>query len=325
MRRWAPYILGSLALVVGWAAPPARAGDPPAVIHLHDSVHTDGRTVALGDVARIEAPDAAEQARLAEIPVCFAPVAGATRSIDRAYVALKLEQHGIAVETVRLEGAETVDITAATSRISADRIRTTIEQAVRDAMPWSPDEVEIRAPRAIRDLRVAASDPELHVEFDPDEDFVGSTLARLRVYGEDELLDTAAYRFHVAVFRDVYVARAAVPRGTVLTTRDLRPQRYDIARLGTDYITDVEQLVGKRTKRTLRPGLPVTAAMVEAPPVVDRGDRVRVDLPGERFLISMNGRALESGAVGSVIRIELATERRVYARVSGPGQATMVE
>lgn len=299
------------------------AGD--VAVYLRPEAEVAGGSVALGDVAEVAAPSADQQRRLEAVPLCFAPLPGAPRDVTRDYVLRKLRQEGVDLSRVRLAGAEHVHIVTASSRIPGEAIRRAVLDALLEAIPWAAEDTTITPPRTLGDLVVPGRAPTLRVTFADDEAFLGSTLARVHVYAAGGLVQTASYRFHIGLERDVYVAHTRISRGTIVEPGFVRRARVTVTSPRADYLVDPDLVFGQRARRSLRPGTRLTRDMLEAPPLVDRGDRVRVKILGAQFEISTVGKAQEAGALGSVIRIDLPTKRRVYARVSGPGRVTLEE
>lgn len=319
---WLPVL--SLA-VVGGVGTRARAADDVARIELYAEVEATGLELDLGTLARVDAVSPEGRQSLERIPICYAPVPGSQRQISRDYIRLKLRQQRVDLSRVELAGAEVVHVVSTTSTIPAETIVRTVTDAILEAMPWPRDETEILPPRVVPDVVVAAADPVLDVEFAPDESFLGSTLAYLHVYAGDTIVHSQAFRFHVGVYHEVYQARAYIPRGGIVGPEQVTTARADIAQLSDRYIADRDAVLGRRATRSIRPGTRLTPDMLERPPVVSRGDRVRVSVEGDQFEISLRGEAREPGALGSVIRVDLPNKQRVYARVSAPGHVVLTQ
>lgn len=316
---------GALALLaVGW---PGRAAAqlPVAHVELRPEVEASRLQLTLGDLGRVRAPTVEQRRTLERVPVCFAPVAGGTREITRDYLLLKLTQQHVDTSRVTFGGAQTVRIASVSSRIPAETIEATIRSALAEAMPWPPEDVTIAAPRTLQDLVVAGRNPTLDVVFPDPTDFLGSTRARVDIYAGDDLVDRASYRFSVALYRDILVAATTIPRGTIVEPDQLRIERRDVAPLGGEYIQDPAVVVGQRARRTIQAGTRLGPTFVEDPPVISRGDRVHVQVRGTQFEISITGTAQEAGTLGSIVRVELPTRRRVYVRVTGPGEGVIEE
>jgi flagella basal body P-ring formation protein FlgA len=70
--------------------------------------------------------------------------------------------------------------------------------------------------------------------------------------------------------------------------------------------------------------VPVVAAQAAASaPVINRGDAVSVAISGTGFSVSQPGEALESGAVGSWIRVKTAAKQPMRGQVVRPGMVSV--
>ncbi len=105
--------------------------------------------------------------------------------------------------------------------------------------------------------------------------------------------------------------------GTVLDEGDLKVPRGDDARRREL----IAALVGLETRRAIYTGRPVVAADL-GPPTLVRRNAVVVMLYSDRGLgIRTEGRALESGGAGEVVRvINLTSRRSLLATVTGQNQ-----
>jgi flagella basal body P-ring formation protein FlgA len=95
----------------------------------------------------------------------------------------------------------------------------------------------------------------------------------------------------------------------VLRAEDLELRSARSSRGGG--LTDPGQAVGKRLLRNLSAGSPLAAADVEAVPMVERGDLVKLVARVGAVTATATGRALEAAAPQEVLRVENLTSRRV--------------
>lgn len=102
-----------------------------------------------------------------------------------------------------------------------------------------------------------------------------------------------------AAAEQVLVAARMVPARSVLTAADLavKPGTNPTA------LTAAEHAIGLETRVALYPGRPVHAADLSPPARVERNQIVSLIFQKPGLLIKAEGRALERGAVGEVIRV----------------------
>jgi len=111
----------------------------------------------------------------------------------------------------------------------------------------------------------------------------------------------------------------------VITERDIKWMKVRQNRLPRGVIVDINELIGKSPKRWLRMGIPVRAANVQPPILVPKGSLVTIYLKVPRMMLTAQGKALENGSDGDVIRINNTQSNRVIeAEVTGVAKVAVL-
>ncbi len=114
---------------------------------------------------------------------------------------------------------------------------------------------------------------------------------RLRVSGR--LLQTV----------DVPVLARPIGRGEVVSARDLVWAKTREDSLRHDILTDADQIIGMSPRQTLRGGQMISSSDLQKPIAVARGALVTMVLKSGAMSLSAQGRAVEQGSIGDVIRV----------------------
>lgn len=109
----------------------------------------------------------------------------------------------------------------------------------------------------------------------------------------------------------VMTTTRALPRGSVLKESDLAPLEREVAALPQGYYRDAKALVGMQLKRAVGPGEILSAAALEAPKAVERGQEVYIVAENASVRVAVKAEALEDGAVGDRIQVRNLSSRRV--------------
>lgn len=115
----------------------------------------------------------------------------------------------------------------------------------------------------------------------------------------------------VETLKEVYAAARSLSRGALLSKDDLERVEINVNRTSRGYYTDAEQLAGMELNRAMRAGEIVTPSRISAPQLVERGQTVLLTLDSSTASVSMNGEALQSGALGDRIRVRNSSSERV--------------
>lgn len=125
----------------------------------------------------------------------------------------------------------------------------------------------------------------------------------------------------VSLFEQVVVSSRPLSRHQVLRHDDISMLERDVGSLGDQYLADPTRALGMRVKRPLPAGAVIGSNVLELDEVIKRGDRVVISAANSSISVKMPGEALQSGAVGSQIRVRnTRSGRTVTGRVVAPGQ-----
>jgi flagellar basal body P-ring formation protein FlgA len=123
---------------------------------------------------------------------------------------------------------------------------------------------------------------------------------------------------------DVPVLTRVLAPGETIAAGDVTTTALRADRVSPDMLLHVSELVGKAPRHQLRPGEPLRASDVEVPLVVHRGTLVTIVLDTPSLHLSAEGKALDDGGMGTVIRVANTKSSRVIdAVVAGPGTVTV--
>lgn len=97
----------------------------------------------------------------------------------------------------------------------------------------------------------------------------------------------------------------------LITLEDVRLTTLDAGEQTKGFYAALDDVIGLKAKRSLRPGQVLSADMVEQPDVISRRQRVRILLIQPGIRVEMPGEALASGHVGESIRVRNLQSRRI--------------
>jgi len=124
----------------------------------------------------------------------------------------------------------------------------------------------------------------------------------------------------VTVERDVPVLARRLVAGTVIGKDDLDFVPVLEERLQPDMVTAAEQLIGQAVRRDTAEGNPLREREIMPPRLVTRGGLVTLKIETSNLLITAQGKALQDGAKGEVVRVtNVQSNRVVEGVVDGSG------
>lgn len=101
-----------------------------------------------------------------------------------------------------------------------------------------------------------------------------------------------------------------------IQTKDVQWASRSLSLLPQDVISDVKEVLGKRVLLAINKGEVLRKGMVEDPPLVKRGDRVRLLVENHQIKITTVGEIREEGRKGDRVRlVNLSSKKEVIGRV----------
>lgn len=129
----------------------------------------------------------------------------------------------------------------------------------------------------------------------------------------------------IALMDSVVVTRRPVTRGQGLRADDLVLSETDVSRLHKAYFTNIEDVVGLRSKRAIAAGKTLHAGLLRREQLVKRGKTVSIAAQVSGLRVSMRGKALADGGLGDRIRVKnLNSGRIVSGTVAGNGLVEVI-
>jgi len=111
----------------------------------------------------------------------------------------------------------------------------------------------------------------------------------------------------VRVIGEYLVLARPLRPGQIVSPDDLETRRGDLTSDGAGALIDSTQAVGYPARIAVSAGQPLKREMLRLPPVVRRGQQVRVVTTGQGFTVANEGHALNDAAAGQVVRVRLAS------------------
>lgn len=132
-----------------------------------------------------------------------------------------------------------------------------------------------------------------------------------------------ALRIELQALAPVAVAASSLPRGAVLSPKDVRLVEKDITGL-REYYKVTETLLGKGLRRAVKSGEVIHEGMLATLPVVRRGELVTMTVRSGALVLTASGLALDNGGLGEAIRVRNnSSQKEVVGRIVAPGKVDL--
>lgn len=115
----------------------------------------------------------------------------------------------------------------------------------------------------------------------------------------------------VSFKKEVLVASKTLHKGKILHKSDLIKLKIDISQLKQGYFTKSKYLIGKVAKQNIGEGTALTPQNIQEAILIHKGEQITIQAINDMINISMNGIALNNGALGEVIKVQNLNSKKV--------------
>ncbi len=123
---------------------------------------------------------------------------------------------------------------------------------------------------------------------------------------------------------EVPVLVRAINRGDLIKASDLVMERRPRSEVGNDAVTGEAYAIGRAARRALRASQVIRQSDLMKPEIVQRNDTVTIFFEAPGIMLTVRGKAMDSGAEGDVINVtNVQSKRAVQATITGPGRVTV--
>lgn len=309
-------ILG-LLLVLAFAMPAAGAGGGKTTfdaeteqVILRQNVMVDSTIVNLGDLFE----GTGEKAINA---VAYAPEPGKRSTFDATWLYRVATAYGLKWKPMSLK--QQVIVRRQTVTIEREEIEDHILAALIDK-GVNPDMSVAVSNRSLRLHVSSSSDASITVENVSYDSRTKRFSAFVSTPGSNSLRVTG----RLQRILDVPVLNRRVLKNELIRSEDIDWIRTPSERVQHDIVMHLDDLVGKTPKRGLRAGYPIRSSDVRRPILVKKGSLVTMVLKTPLMTLTSQGKAIDEGSDGDVIRItNTQSNKVVQAVVSGAGMVAI--
>ena len=318
--------------------------------------------IELADVAQLSGFDAATEQAIANLVVADAPRTGGTRIIHIASIRRALSAGGANMATIRLGGAIRCAVSRPATDVAQQHAgeyggRQTTTNGGESAMqelpgPSNSAGSNSASQRTLKQAVIEYFNSKLarfggraEVSFDrgaeqtlelstPNytfsvsqqaEHLVGLVAVDVDIACKGKATRTLPLVVRVTMLLDVVTAKRPVNQGSTLDYADVGLVTMSLSRVDDIPLSDLSRVVGQRAKRFVPVGTLINAAMLEAVPLVRRGQLITLIAQAGSVSVVTTGKAAEDGMLGEIITVRgLENKRDEFdAVVTGPGEATL--
>ncbi len=298
-----------------WALPELQSNiDPPAIIiKLQPSAEITGSDILLRDVAVVLAPQSISE-KLLSLKIEKAPDPGMKQLLSRAKISAALSSlNDIRIEKI-LNGPEFIQIHRACQTLQEEYIRQVLHSYIDQQLKNS--EFKIGAIKFHGKNRFPAGNLTAAVTRHTSDKLLGNVKFILSIQVDNEPDDPVSVSAWINRYEEVVFTKHELSRGTLVAEQDLCMRKLNISKTPENVCMHVDDAIGKRIKQNMRAEAFLRSTMLETPPMIYKGDRVKIIAGNGLLLVSAKGLAQTDGHMNQLIKVQnINSKRNIIGRV----------
>jgi flagella basal body P-ring formation protein FlgA len=190
------------------------------------------------------------------------------------------------------------------SKSLENRIRRQVEHYILEHIEADSLDLHVQVSASL-DFRINPSDvKDIRIDWQKgSEDLAGRVVIPVSLRVKRNVYYTTYATALIRLFDRVCVANSSLHQHHLLSRRDLKRELQDVTGLQSPSFKRIEKLFGRRTKQTVEKGGIITEDMIEDPPLIREGERVRIIFVYENQKVMTRGYAIKDGWLGDQILV----------------------
>jgi len=285
-------------------------------IELFEKATIEKEVILLGEIGRVSGDNPQQVQRIKNIFLGNAPLPAKKKIIDRDQVVYRLKQQGIDLLTTQIVMPEETEIIRRFKKISVDEIEKIILTFLDKNLPWDKSLVNIKDIQIKNEVILPMGSITYKVVPPPKVDYLGLTPFSVDFSVNGKLKKRSWVTLYIEVMAEVVVTKKPLGRFKLICENDICLKKKNLAKLPSNVITRYEDVLGKRTRRSIDSNVTLRPDHVELPPLVKRGDIVKIIVESQGLKVTALGKVQGKGRRGEMIKvINVDTSKAIYARV----------
>ena len=257
--------------------------------------------IFLKDIARVKAGNYLREI-LEKIEIGRSPRPGEIKVFDKDRVISIIEHQQYLPENMIFTSPKKIYVKRKSQSISKKEIRQFVDQHLLKIFKGKNYKLTGFHVRGLEPY----PDGKVKLQFDSSEiiNDNGKLSAHINVIIDKRKEDRLNLSGSVALYENVFFAKKHLKRGELISKDGVYQEEQNIYRLTKGFIKSFEELDGKIIKSNIRKGECFKKKDLSDPPLIKKGDIVRLVVENDNLLIVTSGLSKENGFADEVIRVE---------------------
>ncbi len=294
----------------------AYAKEVAVEIIIKKASEVDNDNIYLKDIALIKSSDPETKEKTGLIFLGKAPMPGKTRFFDKGHVQGALQRAGFNFYDLSIHSPDRIKITRSFIKISEKKIKKIVENYIKSRSFFKNNNSRIKEIRVSNEVLLPKGRIFHRVIPIQKNSLAGSIPVSIIFSGSGNFKKRVWSTVKIEVLSEVVVAKRPIGKHKIITMDDIAFKKVDLLEQSSNVITAYKEILGKRTRKTIRADTVLRSDIIELLPLVKRGDIVLIVAESGSLRITAMGEAKGKGGMGERIKVvNIDSGKRLYATV----------
>lgn len=296
-------------------------------IEIKDKVTLPEKQIILGDIAYVSCNDLSLLERINNILIGNTPWPGNVRKIERDILIARLVDEGIDLKDISYGSTTSALVSVESITIPGEYILRKAREYLLPKLFQPEREIIIESDRPPKDKLLPANEGIICLEVSQTDTHKdrGNVQLVVRILLDEKLYLKVPVFFYIRVYEDIVTSNRKIERNGILTLDNMAINRVETTKLAGLTFVNKEDLLGKRAIRPILPNTPITLEIVDNPPVIKKGDFIKIFVQTGNLHVVTKGVAKEDGYLGKIIRIKnIDSNKELYGKVEDSSSVKII-
>lgn len=244
--------------------------------------------------------------------VAGAPLPNQSTTVSREMVAAAVRRQVPQTEFTNWSGAASVKVSRRLRQFEETELKDLLTITLQREQARDRGDLELRLSRPWLPIPIPDEPITLRVIELPVAGLTPNFIARFELRTDREILGTWQMPLQAKLWKDIWVARSPLLRGTVLSDADLARERRDLLTLRDAWLPDDAADGSLELAENLSPGMPLLQRSVRMRPVIRKGRVLEAVVQDGSLMITLRVEALQDGLPGQLIRVRNPKSKKEF-------------
>jgi len=289
-------------------------------IIIDKNADVSGDTVILGDIASFHPADDRRIPGLMELEISASPSPGNSFRLNERFLIYKISSAIADKDDIKAKIPEYLTIKRSAQYISPKQFEDIFRDHILEQSPWPLDRITFERITTPGSISLPEGELRWIIHEKSSTDYIGNVSISLELWINGRQIRRVPISGRISITEELVQAARRIKTGELITRDDLVLATENSIRFKKNTITDMTDVIGKRSVRNIQAGQVITAGMIENPPMIKKGNRVLIKAESPEIVITTQGKVLEDGCFGDQIRVvNISSGKEIFAVVTGPG------